>query len=297
MNYMDVKTASELWGITGRRIRILCNEGRIDGAVRTGWSWMIPDNTAKPRDGRVLRRFKNMDIRPGSVDVEMLDTLKAKLPASSDITKLPYCRKVVARTLACLFAFEGIDISTPDILKVFDGELSYNLTLKEHLIIVNFVSIFKNLVDKPKKWTEGSLKETYIRLMQGIETISGEYRDGFTKIRSNSDGVRVSVAMETMMTQYENTWSSLHGVVSAAIITGELARIKPFEFYRFLFLYLVYSGEMLRNGFIPIALDSSSMDEARAVFSLVFNKGVYRDATSYTERLLVRTYAELGINV
>ena len=33
MKYMDVATASEKWGITGRRIRILCNDGRIDGAL------------------------------------------------------------------------------------------------------------------------------------------------------------------------------------------------------------------------------------------------------------------------
>ena len=41
MKYMDVATASEKWGITGRRIRILCNDGRIDGAVRNGWTWQI----------------------------------------------------------------------------------------------------------------------------------------------------------------------------------------------------------------------------------------------------------------
>ena len=37
MQYMDVNTASQKWGITGRRVRILCNDGRIDGAVRNGW--------------------------------------------------------------------------------------------------------------------------------------------------------------------------------------------------------------------------------------------------------------------
>ena len=64
MKYMDVATASEKWGITGRRIRILCNDGRIDGAVRNGWTWQIPEDTPKPGDGRVLRKFRNLDIRP-----------------------------------------------------------------------------------------------------------------------------------------------------------------------------------------------------------------------------------------
>ena len=47
MQYMDVNTASRKWGITGRRVRILCNDGRIDGAVRNGWSWLIPADAPK----------------------------------------------------------------------------------------------------------------------------------------------------------------------------------------------------------------------------------------------------------
>lgn len=298
MTYMDVKTASELWGITGRRIRILCNDGRIDGAVRNGWSWMIPVETAKPRDGRVLRRFKSMDIRPGTVDVEKLDHLKEIADRDTLIKGFkPSQRILIARTLECLFKFEGIDISVGDIMKVLNGELSYHLTLKEHLLIVNFTSIIKSLDKNPQKWTEGSLRDTYVRLMQGIEDVSGEYREGFVHTRNNQDGVRVSVAMETVMAQYEASWSKLHGVVSAVILAGEISRIRPYDKYRFCFYYLIYAGELYRNGFIPIYLDGSCIDEAKAAYSLVFSKGVYRDVTALVERLLIRTYGELGYNV
>ena len=85
MKYMDVSTASALWGISDRRIRYLCNEGRIDGAIKTGWSWTIPSDTPKPRDGRVLRHFKNLDIRPGGVDVDRLLSLTLMHPVSEEL--------------------------------------------------------------------------------------------------------------------------------------------------------------------------------------------------------------------
>ena len=50
---MTIKDASNLWGITVRRISSLCNDGRIDGAIRKGRKWYIPANTPKPADLRV----------------------------------------------------------------------------------------------------------------------------------------------------------------------------------------------------------------------------------------------------
>lgn len=51
--YITVKQASEQWGITDRRIRALCAEGRILGATREGRAWKIPSDSAKPIDGRI----------------------------------------------------------------------------------------------------------------------------------------------------------------------------------------------------------------------------------------------------
>ena len=48
---MELLTTSEVskrWNISTRRITTLCNEGRIDGAVLKGNTWLIPDNAKKP---------------------------------------------------------------------------------------------------------------------------------------------------------------------------------------------------------------------------------------------------------
>ncbi|WP_147532298.1 helix-turn-helix domain-containing protein [Bacillus marasmi] len=52
MEYITAKEAAEKWGISQRRVQILCEQGRIDGAVRLGWVWAVPKNVEKPIDMR-----------------------------------------------------------------------------------------------------------------------------------------------------------------------------------------------------------------------------------------------------
>ncbi len=53
MEYLSIKQTSEKWGISTRRIQILCKEGRIKGATRIGSYWAIPSDVDKPKDERI----------------------------------------------------------------------------------------------------------------------------------------------------------------------------------------------------------------------------------------------------
>lgn len=53
MNYLSIVQTSERWGISTRRIQVLCREGRVPGAIRIGHSWAIPNNEPKPIDARI----------------------------------------------------------------------------------------------------------------------------------------------------------------------------------------------------------------------------------------------------
>ncbi|MBR3244254.1 MAG: DNA-binding protein [Parasporobacterium sp.] len=51
MNIDELKTPEDLaleWGISSRRVEILCKEGRIEGAVKKGHQWLIPENAKRP---------------------------------------------------------------------------------------------------------------------------------------------------------------------------------------------------------------------------------------------------------
>lgn len=47
---------SEKWNITSRRIGVLCSEGRIDGAIKKGKTWLIPSDAVKPEDARYKKK-------------------------------------------------------------------------------------------------------------------------------------------------------------------------------------------------------------------------------------------------
>jgi len=53
MKYLSVKQISEKWGISVRRVNILCSEKRIPGATKIGFYWAIPVDAEKPRDARI----------------------------------------------------------------------------------------------------------------------------------------------------------------------------------------------------------------------------------------------------
>lgn len=52
MDYVNAAQMAMAWGLSVRRLQILCAEGKIEGAKRLGRSWMIPKDAKKPADGR-----------------------------------------------------------------------------------------------------------------------------------------------------------------------------------------------------------------------------------------------------
>lgn len=55
MEYLTAKEVSKKWGISQRRVAVLCAEGRVAEATMLGNMWVIPNDAEKPEDGRTLR--------------------------------------------------------------------------------------------------------------------------------------------------------------------------------------------------------------------------------------------------
>lgn len=52
MNFLTTVEMSEKWGISSRRISLLCTQGRIEGAIKKGKTWLLPEDAVKPEDKR-----------------------------------------------------------------------------------------------------------------------------------------------------------------------------------------------------------------------------------------------------
>jgi len=53
MEFITIEQASEKWGISHRRIQVLCAEGRVEGVAKFGRAWAIPVASEKPNDARI----------------------------------------------------------------------------------------------------------------------------------------------------------------------------------------------------------------------------------------------------
>lgn len=55
MEYMSAREAADKWGISQRRVAILCSENRVKNASMLGNMWLIPKGARKPADARSNR--------------------------------------------------------------------------------------------------------------------------------------------------------------------------------------------------------------------------------------------------
>mgnify|MGYP000008747829 FL=1 len=56
MDYITTIEMSKIWGISSRRIFLLCSQGRVPGAEKKGKPWLIPKDAVKPTDPRKKNR-------------------------------------------------------------------------------------------------------------------------------------------------------------------------------------------------------------------------------------------------
>ena len=53
MGYLSITQIAKKWGVSGRRVQLLCVQGRIPGAIKIGSYWAVPEETEKPKDARI----------------------------------------------------------------------------------------------------------------------------------------------------------------------------------------------------------------------------------------------------
>ena len=96
MNYMTAREAADKWGISQRRVAVLCSENRIENAARLGNMWVIPNNAEKPIDARSTRYNMNADkcVKPflkwAGGKRQIIDKLKQYAPDEFDTYYEPF---------------------------------------------------------------------------------------------------------------------------------------------------------------------------------------------------------------
>ena len=67
--YISAAEAAKKWGITPRRVQNYCAAGAIEGVIRFGRSYGIPENAPKPNDGRKSAVYEEKTQLPGGIPI------------------------------------------------------------------------------------------------------------------------------------------------------------------------------------------------------------------------------------
>ncbi len=300
--YMSVKEAALKWGISERRIRVLCEEGRVDGVVRTSWAWNIPLDAPKPSDGRTLRHMKNLDLRLGRMEFSRFEEQKEIIRTSDPNTLRETYHALLPKLVLGLFRLEGISIEGSELAILYSQSFLPNLSFETQVIALNMRSLLKRMLpsiglgpirgNANPKMSEQRLQLYYAQLLQGLDDDPPAYEERF--IIQEGKRHPVSRQMELLFIQYEQEWRHLHPVVRSLFLFGELMRIRPFGRYDWFVASLAFSEEMLKGGYLPTLIGSEEIDEFRSALLLTNSKGNYQNLLALVEQQQIRVVGRLG---
>lgn len=146
--FMTVKQASEKWGISDRRVRILCAEGKIPGAYQEGRAWKIPIDAIKPADGR----YKTKESL-----LSQIDRKKKELDGKRPLTEGELARLNEEFTVEYTYnsnAIEGNTLTLRETDLVLRGLTIDKKPLKDHMEAVGHKEAFDFVTELVKEKCE-----------------------------------------------------------------------------------------------------------------------------------------------
>lgn len=249
--FMTVKQASEKWGISDRRIRVLCAEGKIPGAYQEGRGWRIPMDAEKPVDGR----YKSKESLLAQIDQK-----KAALDGKRPLTEGELERLNEAFTVEYTYnsnAIEGNTLTLRETDLVLRGLTIDQKPLKDHMEAVGHKEAFEyvcELVRNNVPLSEWVIKQIHYLVLADKKDDRGVYR----RIPVHIVGAQhepvqpylIEPKMEQLLCEYAQ--SNEHIITKLARFHIEFEGIHPFIDGNGRTGRLLVNLELMKAGYPPI---------------------------------------------
>ena len=249
--YMSVKQAAEKWGISDRRVRILCSEGKVPGVIREGRSYRIPAEAKKPEDGR----YKSSESL-----LESIDRKKAELDARRPLTEGEVERLTEQFVVEYTYnsnAIEGNTLTLRETDMVLRGLTIAQKSLKDHMEAVGHKEAFdfvRDLVKDQLPLSEGIIKQIHYLVLADKKDDRGVYRRIPVRIMgAKHEPVQpylIQPRMEQLLEDYRN--SKEHMIPRLARFHIEFEAIHPFIDGNGRTGRLLVNMELMKAGYPPI---------------------------------------------
>lgn len=258
MEYMKVTQAAEQWGISDRRVRILCQQGKIEGVIQKGRSYLIPYDAVKPIDGRTLRH-KAASEQYLSL-FSRIDSLKEQLDQRRPLTTGELQRLQEEFLIEYTYnsnAIEGNTLTLQETALVLEGITIDRKPLKDHLEAVGHKDAFlyiQELVKDKVPFSESIIKQIHTLVLMDRPEDRGVYRRIPVRImgayHTPPEPVVVPEQMEKLIKEFSK--KKLHPIESAALFHLKFEGIHPFVDGNGRTGRLILNLFLMQNGYPPI---------------------------------------------
>ena len=249
--YMTIKQAAEKWGISDRRVRILCAEGKVSGVIREGRRWMIPVDTRKPVDGR-LKAAESL--------LAAIDRKKSELDTRRPLTEGEVERLTEEFIIEYTYnsnAMEGNTLTLRETDMVLRGLTIDKKPLKDHMEAVGHKEAFDLVCDLVKEQTplsESIIKQIHYLVLADKREDRGVYRRVPVKIMgAKHEPVQpylIQPKMKQLLDDYRNNTD--HIIPRLARFHIEFEGIHPFIDGNGRTGRMLVNLELMKAGYPPI---------------------------------------------
>lgn len=171
--FMTVKQASEKWGISERRIRTLCSDGKISGAYQEKRMWHIPIDAVKPFDGR----YKSQESILSQIDRKKAELDKCRPLTAGEVERLN--EEFIVEYTYNSNAIEGNTLTLRETDLVLRGLTIAQKPLKDHMEAVGHKEAFdyiSQLVKEKVPISESIIKQIHFLVLADKRDDRGVYR-------------------------------------------------------------------------------------------------------------------------
>lgn len=235
MEYMSVLQASEKWGISDRRVRILCQQDKIPNVVKQGRAYLVPADAEKPDDGR-RTRYKRNNSPYESLFTEV-DELKKELDSRRPLTQGELQRLREEFLIEYTYnsnAIEGNTLTLQETALVLEGVTIDKKPLKDHLEAVGHRDAFLYVLELVRNKTPISelvIKQIHTLVLMDKPEDRGVYRRIPVRImgafHEPTDPVLIPEQMEKLVKDYIGN-KKMHPIEKAALFHLLFEGMHPF---------------------------------------------------------------------
>ena len=249
--FMTVKQASEKWGISDRRIRVLCSEGKIIGAYQEERGWKIPADAKKPADGR----YKSKESLLLQIDRKRAELDERRPLTAGEVARLN--EEFIVEYTYNSNAIEGNTLTLRETDLVLRGLTIDKKPLKDHMEAVGHKEAFdyvSELVKDNIPISESVIKQIHYLVLADKKEDRGVYRRVPVRIMGAQHEPVQPYLIEPKMEQllHDFAESTEHIVTKLARFHIEFEGIHPFIDGNGRTGRLLVNLELMKAGYPPI---------------------------------------------